>query len=321
MTPPNIGILLTNIGTPNAPTKTAVRRYLKKFLSDRRVVELPKFLWWPILNGLILPFRPKRSATLYQKIWTEKGSPLLIYSQKIAKKLEARLQIPVRLGMHYSEPSIAEALTELQKMKVDKILILPLYPQYSGTTSGSTFDIVTTILKKWRALPEMSMINHYAHHSHYIDALKKSILETWQSQGKAQHLLFSFHGIPKRYVDAGDPYPLFCHQTVKAVANSLNLSDDEYSVSFQSRLGKAKWLTPYTDKVFTSLPKKGVKELQVICPGFATDCLETLEEINIRGREQFLEAGGKSFHYIPALNDHDNHIEMLAHVILPFIQR
>lgn len=319
MNPDKIGILLTNIGTPAAPHTKAVRQYLKKFLSDRRVVELPRLLWWPILYGLILPFRSKRSAALYQKIWTDQGSPLLLYSQQLAKKLQNHLQIPVALGMHYSHPSIAQALTELDAQQVEKILVLPLYPQYSATTTASTFDAIATTLKKWRVLPKLSLINHYCDHPDYIRALSERIAHTWETQGKPQHLLFSFHGIPKRYADAGDHYPIHCHRTAAAIAAKLNLSKDAYSVSFQSRLGRARWLMPYTYKRFASLPREGIRHLHVVCPGFATDCLETLEEINIRGKEQFLNAGGESFHYIPALNDQACHVEMLENILKNYL--
>ena len=315
MTTPKIGVLLTNIGTPAAPNPTAVRQYLKKFLSDRRVVELPRIAWWPILYGLILPFRSNSSAKLYKKIWTDNGSPLLVYSKKLADKLQQQLQLPVALGMHYSQPSIAQALSELQSKQVQKIVVIPLYPQYSATTTASAFDAVANTLKKWRVVPQINLIDQYSDHPYYIRALTQSIVNTWQTRGKAQHLLFSFHGIPKSYADAGDPYPVSCIRTAKAIAAALDLSENEYSVSFQSRLGKSQWLTPYTDKVLASLPKKGLTDIQVICPGFATDCLETLEEISIRGKEQFLEAGGQSFYYIPALNDQDDHVAMLARMI------
>jgi ferrochelatase len=256
---------------------------------------------------VILPFRAKKSAELYQKIWTAEGSPLLIYSQKIAKKLEETLQIPVALGMHYGEPSIEMALEQLRD--VEKIIILPLYPQYSATTTASAFDHIATVFKKWRKLPALQMINHYADNPVYITSLVTSIQNFWKVHGRAQHLLFSFHGIPERFVRAGDPYFEFCELTTRLV------TANEWTLSFQSRLGRAKWLTPYTDKILRKLPARGITHLQVICPGFAVDCLETLEEIAIRGREQFLDAGGEIFEYIPALNDSDRQVQVLESLV------
>jgi ferrochelatase len=311
---PLCGVLLTNIGTPQAPTPIAVRNYLKKFLSDPRVVECPRIVWWPILYGIILPFRSKSSARLYQQIWTKEGSPLLLHSQKIAAKLQTYLQIPVELGMQYSKPSIPSALKKLQANKVSRIIVLPLYPQYSATTTASTFDRIAATLKKWRQLPEINMINDYSSEPHYIKAICHSIQKAWAVQGK-NYLLFSFHGIPKRYINAGDPYSERCHHTAHLIADALQLQSTEWSVAFQSRLGRAKWLTPYTNELLQSLPQQGIKNLHVVCPGFAADCLETLEEIAIRGKEQFLKAGGKSFYYIPALNDSDEHIAALAEII------
>lgn len=312
MTPPNVGVLLTNIGTPTQPTPSAVRCYLKEFLSDRRVIELPSLLWWPILHGFILRTRPQRSAKLYQKIWTEQGSPLLLNTKKIAEKLRHELKIPVAIGMHYGNPSIPYALEELRAHSVMKILVLPLYPQYSATTTASTFDRVAQTFQQWRRLPALHMINHYADYPAYIQALAHSIQFTWETHGQAQHLLFSFHGIPKRYADAGDPYPQLCQLTANLVTRKLNLANDRWSIAYQSRLGRTQWLTPYTNKVLTEFPVRGMTHLQVICPGFAVDCLETLEEIAIRGKEQFLAAGGKSFYYIPALNDDSMHLIMLV---------
>jgi ferrochelatase len=311
----NTGILITNIGSPDEPTPKAVRRYLKIFLSDRRVVEIPRFIWYPILYGIILPFRSRSSAKLYQKVWTEQGSPLTCNSAQIAKKLQQVLQIPVELGMHYGKPSIKTALKKLQSQNIKRIIILPLYPQYSATTTASTFDLVSKELQHWRDIPELSILHDYAAHPDYINTISDSIQQTWKTRGKPQHLLFSFHGIPKRNIDLGDPYAEQCHLTARLVAEKLQLPPDSWSVSFQSRLGRAEWLTPYTERVFNELPKKGITDIHVACPGFAVDCLETLEEIAIRGKEQFEEAGGKSFHYIPALNDQDAHINMLKQIL------
>lgn len=311
----NIGILLTNIGTPNEPSVSAVRSYLKKFLSDKRVVEIPRLIWWPILYGFVLPFRSRKSAKLYQSIWTDEGSPLLVYSKKIAAKLEEKMQLPVALGMHYSSPSIEEALRELKAQNVSRIVILPLYPQYSGTTTASSLDAVMRVLQTWRIIPEIRTINHYGTHPDYIQAICTSIRKTWNENGR-KHLLFSYHGIPKKLITAGDPYYQQCEQTTASIVNELQLPNPDWSVSFQSRLGRAEWISPYTKDVLSSLPQKGVVDVDVICPGFATDCLETLEEIKIRGKKQFLDAGGKSFHYVPALNDSDEHIAMLEKIIL-----
>ncbi len=315
MTTHKKGVLITNVGTPDAPTPSAVRRYLREFLSDRRVVEIPRLIWWPILYGVILPLRPKQSAKLYQKIWTETGSPLLVFSQQIKKALHEQLALPVALGMHYGNPSIETALDELRQQSVTEIIVLPLFPQYSATTTGASFDLIAATLKKWRNLPTLHFIRQYALNSDYITALKESVLAAWQTQGRAEHLLFSFHGIPKRFVDLGDTYPLACYATAGALANALGLQETEWSLSFQSRLGRAEWLTPYTDKTLQALAQRGVKKLQVICPGFAADCLETLEEIAIQGKKIFLSHGGDQFHYIPALNDSARHIDALCKII------
>jgi len=307
----NIGVLLTNIGTPDSPTPSAVRRYLKEFLTDSRVVEIPQFIWFPILYGLILPFRAKKSAKLYQKIWTEEGSPLLCLSQKLSDTLAKQLQIPVALGMHYGKPSIASAMDELKKKNVEKILILPLYPQYSATTTASTFDFVARALKKWRVIPEIRTIKDYADHPLYIKALAESI----RSAHKSQRILFSFHGIPRRFIEAGDIYKQRCETTIALLAKELSLNTNQYSLTFQSRLGKAEWLTPYTDQTLRTLPQQDITDIQVICPGFAVDCLETLEEMAIKGKQQFFDHGGKLFQYIPALNDSHDHIELLSELI------
>lgn len=309
----SIGVLLTNIGTPDAPTPKAVRRYLKEFLSDRRVVEIPRWIWMPILHGMILPARGKSSAKLYQKIWTKMGSPLLQYSQSLATALQKALPIPVTLGMHYGNPSIKSALQHLST--VEKIIVLPLYPQYSATTTASSFDRVAHSLKSVRKIPQISHIHDYADNPKYIQSISNSIQAAWNHQGKPQHLLFSFHGIPKRFADLGDPYPERCQLTAQLIAESLQLEKNFWSVTFQSRLGRAEWLTPYTDASFKTLPSQGIKHLHVVCPGFAVDCLETLEEIAIKGKKQFLQSGGESLYYIPALNDCVDHVNMIINLI------
>lgn len=316
-----LGILLTNLGTPAAPTPTALRAYLREFLSDPRVVEIPQPLWWFILNGFILPFRPKRSAKIYQKIWTAQGSPLLTHMQQLTTKLEQQLAltltrpIKIALGMRYGKPSIADGLAQLRQANARQILLLPLYPQYASATTGSSFDAISNSLKAWRFVPEIRFINHYADFAPYIAALANRIRQHWQIHGQRNHLLFSFHGIPKRSQLAGDPYYCYSHKTARLVAENLELAAEDWSLVFQSRFGKAEWLQPYCDKTLAQLPSKGITEVDVICPGFAVDCLETLEEIDIQNRELFLAAGGKKFHYIPALNAQDDHIELIAQLI------
>lgn len=308
----SIGILLTNIGTPDQATPKAVRQFLREFLSDQDVVSLPRIIWWPILHGFILRSRPKKSAAFYQKIWTSDGSPLLIYSQKLAKKLAEELKMPVEIGMRYGNPSIKKALEAFREKNINKIIVFPLYPQYSTTTTESTIHY----LAKLDAKNSLQIISHYADNADYINAITVSIQETWKIRGKAQHLLFSFHGIPKYYIKKGDPYAHLCHLTAKRVAKELQLTDSQWSLAFQSRLGRAEWLTPYLNKTLAEFPSRGITQLDVIAPGFSVDCLETLEEIAIRGKEQFLKAGGKSFCYIPALNDQQTHVTLLKNIII-----
>jgi protoporphyrin/coproporphyrin ferrochelatase len=306
----SFGILLTNIGTPSAPTPASVKKYLRQFLSDRRVVDIHPWLWQPILQSIILPFRAKKSADLYQKIWTEQGSPLLLFSRRITIKLQQQLNQPVALGMHYSEPSIKEALRSLRERGCNKILVLPLFPQYSSAATGSSFELVVNELKTWRKVPQMHFVDDYADHPAYINAVAHQI-----QPFSSQHLLFSFHGIPAYSVDKGDPYKDRCFLTANLVAVQLNLRSDQWSVAFQSRLGKAQWLMPYTDQVLKQFPQSGITSLSVVCPGFSVDCLETLEEIAIRGKNTFLHAGGKQFEYIPALNDGDAQIDLLRNIV------
>jgi len=319
--PVPLGILLTNLGTPDAPTPKALRRYLAEFLADPRVVEIPKPIWWPILYGLILPFRAKRSAKLYQKIWTDQGSPLLLHMQQLRDKLQIYLEqqleqpVTVVLAMRYGKPSIAQAINQLSKANVQKVLVLPLYPQYASATTGSTFVAITKILNRWRFLPALRFINHYADFTPYIDALVSAVKTHWQATSKQRHLLFSFHGIPKRSQLAGDPYYCYCHKTAKLVAEKLELSPEQWTLVFQSRFGKAEWLQPYCDKTLEQLPSKGVTEIDILCPGFAVDCLETLEEIALQNRELFFASGGKVFNYIPALNASEAHIKVLGQLV------
>lgn len=307
-----IGVLLTNLGTPDAPTPAALRCYLAEFLSDPRVIEIPKLLWWPILHGIILRTRPQRSAALYQKIWTPEGSPLLVYSQRLAEKLQQQLgsNIKVALGMRYGNPSINHALEELRNTQ--KVIILPLYPQYAASTTGSTFDAVVNVLKKWRHVPELHFIQPYHQEPAYIAAITETIRMHWDGQS---HLLFSFHGLPQRAVKLGDPYQRQCQATAYAIAETLHLNPDQWRVVFQSRFGYAEWLQPYCDKTLQSLPQQGIKSVTVVCPGFAIDCLETLEEIMQQNRDIFIKAGGESFRYIPALNNSEAHIKMITMII------
>ncbi len=319
---PVTGILLTNLGTPDAPTAAALRRYLGEFLSDPRVVELPRWLWMLILHGIILRVRPSRSAKAYQKIWTDEGSPLLHIAQQQQAAIAARLSgafkgsLSVELGMRYGSPSIAQALDKLRAAGATRLLVLPLYPQYASATVGSTFDALSQTLQSWRWLPEVRFINHYHDDENYILALANKIVEHWQTHGRPDKLLMSFHGIPKRTFLAGDPYHCECHKTARLVAETLGLKNAAWQVTFQSRFGREEWLKPYTDETLKALGAAGVKRVDVICPGFSADCLETLEEINEENRHYFLAAGGQKFHYIPALNTDSVHIEALSRILL-----
>ena len=318
---PGIGILLTNLGTPDAPTTKALRRYLAEFLSDPRVIEVPRFIWWFILHGIILRFRPARSAEAYKKIWTEAGSPLLTISQQQLEGVQQSLsditeqKINLELAMRYGNPSIESALEKLRAANASRILIFQLYPQYCAATTASTFDAIADVFKQWRWLPELRMINHYHDHPDYITALANSIREHWQEHDQPEKLLFSFHGIPKHYFEAGDPYYCECHKTARLVAENLGLNEEEWILTFQSRFGPREWLQPYTDITLKELAEKGIKSVNVICPGFSADCLETLEEINMQNREFFIEAGGEKFDYIPALNAREDHIALLGNII------
>ncbi len=318
--PTRLGVLLVNLGTPDAPSPAAVRRFLAEFLWDPRVVEAPRWLWWLALHGVILRLRPRRSAHAYQQIWTPQGSPLLIHSSELAQRLRGELSrrlggdIAVELGMSYGSPSIRAAIEKLQRAGADRLLVLPLYPQYSGTTTASVFDRVTRTLSRFRQVPSLRFIGDYHDDAAYIRALADSIRQHWQAHGQ-QHLLFSFHGIPRSYVTAGDPYHRQSLETARLVAESLGLTRDDWSVAFQSQVGRAEWLRPYTDELLLQYAKGPQRRICVICPGFATDCLETLEEIALRNRELFLKNGGESYDYIPALNATDPHVALLADLV------
>ncbi|NQY63628.1 MAG: ferrochelatase [Alteromonadaceae bacterium] len=317
------GVLLTNLGTPDAPTSSALRRYLNEFLSDPRVVEIPKFIWLFILHGIILRFRPAKSAKLYQSIWTDEGSPLLVNTQAQQEKVKQRLaqvygeDVLVSIGMRYGSPSIVDALKDFQQQGVTKIVVLPLYPQYAGATTGSTFDSVVKEVKKWRWVPSFHFLSSYHDHPLYIKALANTITEYIAEHGKPDKFIFSYHGMPKLFHQRGDPYFDFCHKTTELLIEKLGFSEDDYVMTFQSRFGKAPWLTPYTDEVLENLPGQGIKKIAIISPAFSSDCLETLEELKHENLELFINAGGEQYHYIDALNDRDDHIDTIVEIIKP----
>ena len=306
--PPRTEVLWCNLGTPEAPTKHAVRRYLAEFLSDRRVVEIPRLVWMAILHGIILRVRPAKSAAKYASVWLPEGSPLKVWTEKQAKLLQGWLgqrnhQVKVRYAMRYGQPSIASQLSAMKAEGVTRVLVLPAYPQYCAATTASVFDAVYAWAAQTRHLPELRFVNHYHDNAGYILALSSSIERHWKRHGRPEQLVMSFHGMPERTLHLGDPYFCECHKTARLLAQALGLSPDQYRVTFQSRLGRARWLQPYTEPCLVQMARAGVKRVDVVCPGFVSDCLETLEEINIEARAAFLEAGGQTFHYIPCLND------------------
>ncbi|MGP6598109.1 ferrochelatase [Klebsiella pneumoniae] len=313
------GILLANLGTPDAPTPGAVKRYLRQFLSDKRVVDTSRLLWWPLLRGVILPIRSPRVAKLYQSVWMEEGAPLMVYSRRQQQALAARLpDTPVALGMSYGSPSLASAVDDLLAQGVEHIVVLPLYPQYSCSTVAAVWDELARILAKKRAIPGISFIRDYAEHPDYIHALAASVRASFAVHGEPDLLLLSYHGIPQRYANQGDDYPQRCRDTTRELVSALGLPPERVMMTFQSRFGREPWLTPYTDETLKMLGEKGTKHIQVLCPGFAADCLETLEEIAVQNREVFLEAGGKQYEYIPALNADAAHIEMMVNLTAPY---
>jgi len=318
---PATGVLLVNLGTPDAPTAAAVRRYLAEFLWDPRVVEAPRPLWWLILHGIILRFRPPRVARNYAKIWTEQGSPLLAISRRQAAVLQERLAqrfagpVRVALGMRYGNPSIPEALESLRAAGVERLLVLPLYPQYSATTTATTVDRVAEILRGWRWVPELRFITHYHDDPLYIEALASTIRAAREQHGPGERLLFSFHGIPERYYRQGDPYPCQCRKTARLVAERLELPEDGWFVAFQSRFGREPWVQPYTDHTLKKWARDGLKRVDVVSPGFSADCLETLEEIAVENRDIFLSNGGESYKYIAALNEDPLHLQLLETLV------
>jgi ferrochelatase len=316
---PRTAVLLCNLGTPDAPTPAAVRRYLAEFLSDHRVVEIPRLLWWLILHGVILRFRPAKSAAKYASVWTPEGSPLKVWTEKQSKLLQGWLGqrnhgVKVRWAMRYGSTSIASQLDAMKADGVTRVLVVPAYPQYSATTTASVFDAVYTWAQRTRAVPELRFVNHYHDDRDYISALAASVQRHWKTHGKPDQLVLSFHGVPARTLELGDPYHCECFKTARLLAERLGINKTEYKVTFQSRLGRAKWLEPYTEPTLIAMAKAGVKRVDVVCPGFTSDCLETLEEIDMEGRAAFLLAGGKAFHYIPCLNDDPEWITALCNI-------
>lgn len=311
------GVLIAYLGTPDSPDVLSVRRYLKEFLSDPRIIEVPKIIWWFVLNIFILNFRSFNSARLYKSIWTEGGSPLLVNCIKIKEKLQKSLpsNYQVALGMRYGNPSIKSALNELKEANCRDIEVITLFPHYSATTVGSIFDAVSTEIKSWRWVPSVKFLNSYHDNPLLIEILSERIKKSFDSQGKPDKLVFSYHSIPKKYFDSGDPYHCLCQKTSRLIAEKLSLDEKDYITAFQSRFGPSEWLKPYTSETMKSLPKEGIKSVQVVSPGFGVDNLETLQEIDIENKEYFEDAGGENFHYIPCLNDDDDHVEFLISLI------
>lgn len=316
-----VGILLANLGTPDAPTTPALRRYLNEFLSDPRVIELPKILWKIILHGIVLRTRPAKSAQAYQTVWTEEGSPLLVISRAQQAAVQKRFgeQVKVALGMRYGNPSIASGLQELREAGCRKIIVLPLYPQYAGATTGSTFDAVVDELKTWRWVPELHFVNNYCDDERYIAALANTVREAIAEKGMPERLVFSYHGMPQRYFDNGDPYYCFCKKTTRLVQEAMGLDKEVCITTFQSRFGKEEWLKPYTDATLEELAKSGVKNLMILSPAFSADCLETIEELGVENRDIFLTNGGTNYHYIPALNTRDDHLDAIEGLLKKLI--
>lgn len=318
----SLGVLVVNLGTPAAPETKAVRRYLAEFLSDPRIIELPRWLWNILLHGVILRIRPSRSAAAYREVWSdEDGSPLLSISlqQSAALKVDLRNRfgdnVQVALGMRYGEPSIDGAITQLEEANVRRMIVLPMYPQYSGTTTASVFDAVTNRLQKTRWIPELRFINQFCDQKAFVTALANSVRESWEQHGRGDLLVTSYHGIPKRYLTSGDPYHCLCHKTSRLLAEDLGIEPDKIRVVFQSRVGREEWLRPYCDETMKTLPSEGIKSIDVLCPAFSADCLETIEEISGENREYFEEHGGERFQYIPCLNDRPDHIQFLGDLI------
>lgn len=312
-----IAVLLVNLGSPDEPTPRALRRYLAEFLSDTRVIDLPRWKWWPILHGIILRVRPRHSAKLYQKVWTSAGSPLVVTTQKQRDALAAQFclqgasDVIVDYAMRYGKPSLREKIDALKSCGVTKILVVPMYPQYSDTTTASVFDGVAQAVSKSRFLPEIRFVHHWHDDARYIAALVRSFDDYLLAHGEPDELLLSFHGVPQRYFKEGDPYYLACQETAQLFREAAHFPSERIRLVFQSRFGREPWLQPYADKTLEKLPQEGVKKVAVMCPGFAADCLETLEEMALRNREVFMAHGGESYDYIPALNADAAHIDLL----------
>jgi ferrochelatase len=323
--PPRTGILLVNLGTPEAPTPPALRRYLGQFLSDPRVVEIPRLIWLPILHGIILRVRPAKSAHKYASIWTAEGSPLRVWTEKQTTLLQGFMgeqghQVLVRHAMRYGKPAIDQALSDLMAEGATRVLLVPLYPQYSAATTASVMDEVFAWGRQTRALPELRAINHFHDDAGYLDALAQSVRQHWSQSGKPDKLVMSFHGMPERTLHLGDPYHCECLKTGRLLAERLGLDPSEYVVTFQSRFGKAKWLEPYTEPTLRTLGQSGVKRVDVICPGFVSDCIETLEEIAMEAKDAFITSGGQQFNYIPCLNDRLEWIRALTKLCITHLQ-
>ena len=314
-----MGVLLANLGSPAAPTVSAVRQFLREFLGDPRVVNLPRPLWWLILNFFVLPFRPAKSLKAYKKIWTEHGSPLICFTRQLTEKLAVQLaekEILTAYAMRYGEPSISKQLNAFKQAGIDKVCVLPLYPQYSSTTTASVYDDVIKEFNRWKHFPSFEFISDYHDYEPYINAVAESIETTWTQQGKNELLVMSFHGLPQLLTKLGDPYYFHCQKTATLIADKLGLKDEDWLLVFQSRFGKAEWLKPYCAETLQKLPSQGIKTVDVVCPGFATDCLETLEEIAMENKSIFLEAGGADYRYISALNDSDAQVNLIAKLVL-----
>jgi len=309
------GVLLVNLGTPDEATAPAVKQFLSQFLHDKRVVDMTRWLWCPILHGVILPIRAPKVAKLYQSVWTAEGSPLLVFSKRQAEKLQQLVGMPVELGMTYGNPSLQTGVESLLAQSVEEVIVLPLYPQYSGTTTAAVSDGLTKAFKNIPVTPSFQFIGDYHDHPIYIKALAESVKRSWQEKGKGDYLLCSYHGIPKRYADNGDIYPQHCQRTTELLAQELGLGSDQIGMTYQSRFGREEWLQPYTDKTLEALPAKGIKKLDIMAPAFSVDCLETLEELSEECREIFIEHGGETFTYIPCLNEDELHIQMMANII------
>lgn len=324
--PNRTGVLLINLGTPDAPTAQALRPYLKEFLSNPRVIEVPRLIWWPILHGFILPFRPKASAEKYAKIWLPEGSPLKVHTERqtehLREALAVRLKNPpiVEYAMNIGKPSVTDVLARMQQQGCERILVIPLFPQYAASSTAAAMDNVFAVLNRMRNQPAIRIIKQYHDHPGYIAALAQNVRDYWDTHGRPDKLMISFHGTPRASLDKGDPYHCVCQKTGRLLAEALKLNANQYAVCFQSRFGRAQWLTPYTAVTLEQLGKEHTRRVDVVCPGFVSDCLETLEEIAIEAKHTFIQAGGKEFHYIPCLNERSDWIQALADITCTHLQ-